>query len=73
MRDIWEEKAANELKAQIKRAGMTYAHLAQQLSKVGIPMEAATLNQKLWRGTFSHSFYLQCVSLVEATIREKER
>ncbi len=66
MRDAWEQQAANELKAQIKRAGLGYADLAERLSAADIPMSAHGLAKKLHRGAFSYAFFLRCVDLLEA-------
>jgi hypothetical protein len=67
MRDQWEQQAANELKAQIKRAGLAYADLAEKLSVQDMPITAHGLAKKLQRGAFSYAFYLRCVDLLAAT------
>lgn len=66
MRDPWEQQAANELKAQIKRAGLGYADLAEKLSAQDMPISAQGLTKKLARGAFSYAFFLRCVEILDA-------
>lgn len=66
MQDAWEQQAAKELKAQINRAGLGYADLAEWLSAEDIPMSAQGLTKKLHRGSFSYAFFLRCVAILEA-------
>jgi hypothetical protein len=65
MKDPWEQRAANELKAQIKRAGFAYADLAAKLSAQDMPMTAHGLAKKLHRGAFSYAFFLRCLDILE--------
>ena len=67
MKTPWEQHAANELKAQIKRAGFAYADLAEKLSSQGMPITAHGLAKKLHRGTFSYAFFLRCVGILKAS------
>jgi hypothetical protein len=69
MRGSWEQKAANELKAQIKRVGLGYADLAEKLSEQDMPITAHGLAKKLHRGSFSYAFFLRCVDILEGTQR----
>ncbi len=53
------EKASRHLKVGIKRAGITYAGLANLLKKRGFKDETkATVAYKLSRGTFTATFFL---------------
>jgi hypothetical protein len=65
MRDARDQQAANELKAQIKRAGLGYADLAQRPSAEDMPMSAHSLAKKLHRGAFSYAFLQRCINLLE--------
>lgn len=65
-RDAWEQQAANELKAQIKRERLGYADLAERLSAEEVPIPAHGLAKKLHRGAFSYAFFLRCAHLLEA-------
>lgn len=70
IKDQWEHQAANELKAQIKRAGLAYADLAEKLSAQDAPTSAHGLAKKLHRGAFSYAFFLRCKDILEAVQRE---
>ncbi|GAB4565838.1 MAG: hypothetical protein Tsb007_37560 [Rhizobacter sp.] len=72
-RDPWEQQAANELKAQIKRAGLGCADLAERLSAQDTPISAHGLAKKLHRGDFRYTFYLRCVDILEAAILASRR
>lgn len=60
----WEAKAANLLKAELKRKGVTYAQLVEKLASIGISEKEANIRNKLSRGKFSAAFLLQCLSAV---------
>lgn len=61
----WETKAANLLKAELKRKGVTYAQLVEKLSDIGISEKEANVRNKLSRGKFSAAFLLQCLTAIE--------
>ena len=54
----WEERAARYLKAELKRADVTYEELAERLKKHGQKETKASIASKLGRGTFSAVFFL---------------
>ncbi len=60
----WESKAANLLKAELKRKGVTYAQLVDKLSDIGIEEKEANVRNKLSRGKFSAAFLLQCLTAI---------
>lgn len=60
----WESKAANLLKAELKRKGVTYAQLVERLSAIGISEKEVNVANKLSRGKFSAAFLLQCLSAI---------
>jgi len=52
-------KASRFLKAELKRAGITYAELAKRLEDHGLSGETeASVSSKLGRGTFAATFWL---------------
>ncbi len=55
----WEAKAANILKAELKRQGVTYAQLAELIGD-----KEPNVRNKLSRGKFSAAFMLECVSAI---------
>lgn len=63
----WELKAANLLKAELKRKGVTYAQLVDKLAEVGVDEKEANIRNKLSRGKFTAAFMLQCLAAVGAT------
>ncbi len=57
----WEARAANLLKAELKRQGVTYANLVDRLAEIGISEKEVNVANKLSRGKFSAAFMLQCL------------
>lgn len=55
----WEAKAANILKAELKRQGVTYAQLAERIGD-----KEVNIRNKLSRGKFSAAFMLQCMDSI---------
>lgn len=64
-RNEWEEKAANLLKAEIKRRGLTYAQVVERLAEIGVTEDERNLRNKLSRGKFTAAFMLQCLSAIQ--------
>lgn len=60
----WEMKAANLLKAELKRKGVTYAGLVEKLAAIGIEEREANIRNKLSRGKFSAAFMLSCLAAI---------
>jgi len=60
------ERASRFLKAELKRANVTYDELAQRLKKHGLSDETEdSIKAKLKRGTFSATFFLASVAALE--------
>lgn len=60
------ERASRFLKAELKRANVTYEELAKRLKKHGLPDETQdSIKAKLKRGTFSATFLLACIAALE--------
>ncbi|WP_298298311.1 DUF6471 domain-containing protein [uncultured Litoreibacter sp.] len=55
----WEAKAANILKAELKRQGVTYAQLAEKIGD-----KEPNVRNKLSRGKFSAAYMLQCMESI---------
>ena len=60
----WEARAANLLKAELKRKGVTYAQLVDKLAEDGVDEHAVHVRNKLSRGKFTAAFLLQCLSAI---------
>lgn len=62
----WGAKAALHLKAEMKKAGVTYAELVKRLKKHGFKDETeASITMKLKRGAFAAGFLLACLAALE--------
>lgn len=55
----WERKAANLLKAELKRQGVTYAQLAERIGD-----KEANVRNKLSRGKFSAAFFIHSLDAI---------
>ena len=61
----WADRARRFLKAELKRAGVTYTELADRLNKHGLEETEASITSKLGRGTFAVAFFLACLTVLE--------
>lgn len=61
----WEDRARLFLKAEIKRADITYEELAKRLEAHGYKENAASIANKLARGTFAATFFLATLAALE--------
>ena len=59
-------KASRFLKAEMKRADVTYAELARRLEKQGLQETEASITSKLAGGTFAATFMLAVVAAPRA-------
>ncbi|MBZ8119177.1 hypothetical protein KUD11_11020 [Roseovarius sp. LXJ103] len=55
----WETKAANLLKAELKRKGVTYSQLSELIGE-----KEVNIRNKLSRGKFSAAFLLQSLAAI---------
>ena len=61
----WAEKVRRYLKAELKRADVTYAELARRLAAQGLKETEASITSKLARGTFAVAFFLAALAALE--------
>jgi hypothetical protein len=54
----WEDRAKRYLKAELKRADVSYKELAERLEQHGLQETEASIASKLSRGTFAATFFL---------------
>jgi len=54
----WAERAARHIKAELKRADLTYDDLAERLKKHGFKESKASIANKLARATLPAHFFL---------------
>jgi hypothetical protein len=58
----WAERAARHVKAELKRAEMTYDDLADKMKKQGFDESKASIASKLSRATMSAHFFLAALA-----------
>lgn len=74
----WKQEARRLLRAQLALKDVTYKGLSRALLSVGVDEEPKVLANKIARGTFSFSFFLQCMRALDIDVvrlrdRETER
>jgi Domain of unknown function (DUF6471) len=60
----WAERTARHLKAELKRADLTYEELAERLKKHGFIETKASIANKLARATISAHFFLASIAAI---------
>lgn len=60
----WETEASRTLTAELKRLGIGYTKLVSSLAAIGVEETERSITNKLFRGTFRFSFYLQCMTAI---------
>jgi hypothetical protein len=68
----WAERASRHLKAELKRAGLTYEDLAERMKKHGFKETKASIANKLARGTHPTAFFLAALASIGATTIDLE-
>jgi len=63
----YEALAANLLKAELKRKGVTYAQLVERLATIGVDEKEVNIRNKLSRGKFTAAFLLRCLAAIGAS------
>ncbi len=61
----WEARAANLLKSELKRKGVTYSALVERLADIGVSEKEVNVRNKLSRGKFSVAYLIQCLEAIE--------
>ena len=61
----WGRRASDHLKAEMKKAGVTYVEMIKLLKKHGFKETEASFTMKLKRGAFAASFMLACLAALE--------
>ena len=65
--ELWEAKAKNVLKAELKRRGIGYKELAERLTAIGVSENEPNIRNKLARGRFTAVFLMQVMAAIGAT------
>ncbi len=63
----WAERAARHLKAELKRAEMTYEDLAERMKQHGFKETKASIASKLSRATVPAHFFLAALVAIGCT------
>jgi hypothetical protein len=61
---VWEAKVKGLLKGELKRRGVTYAHLVEKLAAIGVVDSEPNIRNKLARGKFTAVFLVQCLQAI---------
>ena len=72
MKTDWEREATRALKAELALRGVTYASLVGRLEAIGVTETERSIANKMSRGKFPFTFYLQCLRAIgvdQATVR----
>ena len=57
----WQDRVKGILKAELKRRNISYQQLSERLGEMGIHETEKNIRQKLSRGGFSATFFVQCL------------
>ena len=60
----WNSKVKRLLKSELVRRGISNSELAIMLERIGIEETKSSIDSKISRGTFSASFFLQCLTVI---------
>lgn len=60
----WSDKVKRLLKSELVRRGISNSDLANMLERIGIEETKSSIDSKISRGTFSASFFLQCLTVI---------
>lgn len=61
---VLAERLRRYVKAEMKRAGVSYAELARRLKDQGLEETEASITAKLNRGTFAATFFLATMNAI---------
>lgn len=60
----WSERVTRHLKAELKRADVTYDELATRLVKYGFKETKASIANKFTRATITAAFFMACLAVL---------
>ena len=58
----WNAHAKQILKSEMMRRGITNEALVLKLKDIGVKETKSSVESKIYRGTFSAAFFLQCLN-----------
>jgi Domain of unknown function (DUF6471) len=69
----WNKLASNTIKAELARSGIGYEELICRLELIDVKQSYTGIAAKINRGTFSFSFFMQCMKAInQKTFRIEE-
>ena len=60
----WSDKVKRLLKSELVRRGVSNSDLVNMFEQIGIKETKSSIDSKISRGTFSASFFLQCLTVI---------
>jgi len=60
----WNDRVKRLLKSELVRRGISNSDLVVMLQHIGIEETKSSIDSKISRGTFSASFFLQCLTVI---------
>ncbi len=60
----WAGRVSRFIKAELKRAGVSYKELARRLNEHGLEETEDSITSKLGRGTFATTFFLATMAVL---------
>ena len=60
----WDDKAKRLLKSELVKRGISNSDLVDRLNEIGIAETKASIDSKISRGSFSATFFLQCLAVI---------
>ena len=57
----WQDRVKGLLKAELKRRNVSYKQLSEKLAEMDIHESEKNINNKISRGGFSATFFVQCL------------
>lgn len=60
----WNDKVKRLLKSELIKRGISNADLSLLLKEIAVHETKASIDSKISRGSFSASFFLQCLSVI---------
>lgn len=61
---IWNDKVKRILKSELVKRGITTEELTNLLNEIGNSETKSSIDSKISRGTFSASFFMQCLYVI---------
>ncbi|HIF0227001.1 TPA: DUF6471 domain-containing protein [Legionella anisa] len=60
----WNKLASSIIKSELKRRDIGYEKLVSMLEKIGVQETHSSILNKMSRGSFQFSFFLQCAAAI---------